>query len=132
MLSSVVYLPVWLAVRLIGRLRGKSIGTTELLARLIPAAAALTLFSAIFMVASTSPTAMITEGFYNWTTIFLFIATTAFAVLTLVNLGLMFPIWKSKAGRISKVYLSAVATALGIIIVFLAYWDLIGFKAWAY
>jgi len=132
MLSSLVYSLVWLAVRLLGRLKGKSIGTTELLARLIPAAAVLTLFGAILLMALSSPTRIIAEGLYSWTTIFLFIATIAFAVLTLVNLGLLFLIWKSKMGRISKVYLSVVATVMCVSTLFLFYWNLIGFKAWGY
>lgn len=130
--SCLVYSLVWLVVKLIGQFRGKSVGTKELLARLIPAAAVLTLFSAVFLTALSDPAQIIAEGLYSWTTIFFFIATIAFAFLTLVNLGLLFLIWKSKIGRISKVYLSVVATALCISTVYLAYWGLIGFKAWAY
>ena len=130
--SSIIYASIWLIVRLIGRLKGRIMGTTELLARLIPASAVLALVGAIVWIASGGAPHLVATGLYNAATIFLFIATIAFAVLTLMNLGMMVPLWKSKAGRISKVYLSMVATALCIMTVYLAYWDLVGFKAWAY
>jgi CubicO group peptidase (beta-lactamase class C family) len=131
--SSVVYALLWVVIKLIGRFKGKSIGVTELLARLIPAAAVLIMFSAVFLMALSDPAQIMIEGLYSWTTIVLFIATIAFAVLTLVNLGLLFLIWRHKMGRIcSRVYLTAVATALCIITGYMGYWDLIGFKAWAY
>ena len=130
--SFLVYALVWFVFKLIGRSRGKSVGTMELLARLIPAAAVLFLLSAVFLVASSDPASLVAKGLYNLTTIFLFITTIAFPVLALVNLGLLSPIWKGNAGRISKVYLSIVAIALCISTAYLVYWDFIGFKAWAY
>lgn len=133
MFSSMVYALFWLAVRLLGRFRGRSIGITELLARLIPAAAVLIMFCPIFITSLSNPTQIIAEGFYSWITVVIFIGTIAFAVLALVNLYLLFLIWRHKMGRIySRVYLTLVATTLCISTVYLAYWDLIGFKAWAY
>ncbi len=135
MLSGVVYALFWFAVKFIGRFRGKSIRTMELLARLIPATSVLIMFGAIALtfLSSPNPTQIITKGLYGWTTILLFIATIAFPVLALVNLGMLFLIWRHKMGGItSRVYFTVVATTLCISIIYLAYWDLIGFKAWAY
>ncbi len=133
MLSSVAYSLIWLTVRIIGRLKGKSIGITELLGRLIPAAATLTLFGAIFLTASGDPAEIIADGLYSWRTIFLFIATIALAGLALLNLGPVWLIWRHKRGGVgSRVYLTVAAIALCIITGYLAYWGLIGFKAWAY
>jgi CubicO group peptidase (beta-lactamase class C family) len=131
--SVVVYALLWLVFKLAGRFRGKSIGITELLARLIPAAAVLILFGAVFLMTLSNPARIMAEGLYGWTTVFLFIATIVFAVLTLINLGLLFLIWRHKVGRIcSRVYLTTVATALCIAVGYMAYWGLIGFRAWAY
>jgi ABC-type uncharacterized transport system permease subunit len=85
------------------------------------------------MVASSNPAHIMEAGLYDGTTIFIFWATIAFAVLSCVNLGMIFLIWRNNLGRISaRIYLTVVASALCIITVYMAYWDLIGFRAWAY
>ena len=130
--SNVVYTLVWLIIKIIGRLKGRPIKTAELLVRLNPATAVLLLFGAIFLTFSSDPTQAMATGLYDWKTIFLFIATIAFAVLTILNMVLLCILWRRDMKRISRIYLTAVAMALCIITGFMAYWDLIGFKTWSY
>jgi hypothetical protein len=104
----------------------------ELLVRLNPAAAVLILFGAIFITFSSDPAQAMATGLYDWKTILLFIATIVFAGLTLLNISMLYLIWRSKMGRISRIYFTVVATALYIITGFMGYWDLIGLKLWSY
>jgi len=132
-LSSIVYWAVWLMVRLIARFKGKPIGAVELLARLVPVAAVTILVGAVIWLAlGSDPAHLVETGLYNGATVFLFIATIVFPILAVVNLGIVYSFLRGKAGYISRIYLSIVATCLIIMAVFMAYWDLIGFKAWVY
>jgi hypothetical protein len=130
--SNVVYTLVWLIVKIIGRLKGRPIKTLELLVRLNPAVAVLVLFGAIFITFSGDPAQAMATGLYDWNTIFLYIATIAFAGLTILNIVLLCLLWRREMKRIRRIYLTAVAMALCIITGFMAYWDLIGLKTWAY
>jgi hypothetical protein len=104
----------------------------NLLARLVPASAVLILFSSVFFIASGDPTRALVNGLYSWETIFLFIATITFAVITPANLVLVFLTWKRKIGPINRICFSVMAAVLCLVTLYLTYWDLIGLKAWAY
>ena len=131
-LSVVLYTLIWLLCKIIGRFKGRPIKIATLLIRLIPAVAVLILFGAIFLTFSSDPGQAMATGLYDWMTITLYIATIAFAVLTTVNFGMLYLVWRSNTGRIGRIYLTTVATALCIITGFMAYWDLIGIKVWSY
>lgn len=132
-LSSIVYLPIWLIFRLIARIRGRPVGAMGLLARLVPAAAVMVLVGAVIWLASgPGPAQLVATGLYNAATIFLFIATIAFPVLALGNMGIVYFVLKGKTGTPVKIYLTVLGSCLVAMTVFMAYWGLIGFKAWAY
>ena len=132
-LSAVIYGMLWLIVTLAARPKARPIGMTELLARLAPASAVMALVGAVVWIALASgPAELVATGLSNAATIFLFIATIAFPVLTVANLGVVSYFLKGKAGLVSKVYFSVVATCLCVMTVFMSYWGLIGFRAWAY
>ncbi len=132
-LSSIVYLPIWLIFRLIARIRGRPVGVMGLLARLVPAAAVMVLVGAVIWLAlGPGPAQLVATGLYNAATIFLFIATIAFPVLALGNMGIVYLVLKGKTGTPVKIYLTVLGFCLAAMTVFMAYWDLIGFKAWAY
>jgi len=132
-LSSIVYLLIWLIVRLIARIKGRPVGVTELLARLVPASAVMALVVAVvWLVSGSGPAHLVATGLYNTATILLFIATIAFPVLALGNMAIVYLVLKGKTGTPVKVYLATLGTCLVAMTIFMAYWDLIGFKAWAY
>lgn len=132
-LSSMFYGIAWSMVRLIARFKGRPIGATELAAQLVPATAVMVLVGAVTSLAlGSGPAHLVETGLYNGATIFLFIATIVFPVLTVVNLGIVYSALRSKGGYMSRIYMSIVAICLITMTIFMAYWDLIGFKAWAY
>jgi hypothetical protein len=71
-------------------------------------------------------------GLYYWKSILLSITTVVYAGLTLANVVVLFLIWRGKMGVTSRIYLTTAAAALCVILGFMAYWDLIGMRLWAY
>jgi hypothetical protein len=97
--------------------------------RVVPLAAVLS-FSASFAVLNqTTITDMATA---NWMTVSYCVLTWVFAALSLAGLALARAAFGWKMNRAARVHSLLVSAACMGVCVYLAYWDMIGLRLWAY
>jgi hypothetical protein len=125
MLSSVLFALVWVPRKAFGRMRD----VPHLSVRVVPLAAVLSIAAAVAVISRTSITDMATV---NWMTVSYCVLTWLFAVLSLGALALARASFRWKMNRVARVHSLLVSVACMGICVYLAYWDMIGLRLWAY
>jgi hypothetical protein len=124
MLSSIAFAVIWLIRKLIGGMKG----VRHLAVRTVPLVAILSLVLIPFCFNALHGSAI---GTANVFTIGIFLATTAFAVLSLLGVVLALRVPKAEIHPGVRIHSLIVSLACCVVAVFFASWGLIGLRLWA-
>ena len=124
MLSSLPFALIWLARKLLGKMKG----VQHLAVRIVPLLAVLSLAIIPFCFNALHGTAI---GTANALTIGIYMATILFALLSLFGLFLALRVPKSEIHRGVRIHSLLVSLACCVVALFFASWGLIGLRLWA-
>jgi CubicO group peptidase (beta-lactamase class C family) len=124
MLSSLAFAAIWVVRKLIGRMRD----VRHLAVRAVPLLAVLSLVAIPFCFNALHGSAI---GTANVFTVGIFLATSAFAVLSLLGLVLALRVPKAEIHPAVRVHSLLVSLACCVVAAFFASWGLIGLRLWA-
>jgi CubicO group peptidase (beta-lactamase class C family) len=124
MLSSVLFALIWLALKLIGKMKG----VRHLAVRVMPLLAVLSLVAIPFCFNALHGSAI---GTANIFTIGIYMATILFALLSLLGLVLALRVPKAEIHRGVRIHSLLVSLACCVVTLFFASWGLIGLRLWA-
>jgi CubicO group peptidase (beta-lactamase class C family) len=124
MLSTVPFALIWLARKLIGKMKG----VQHLAVRVVPLLAVLSLVAIPFCFNALHGSAI---GTANVFTIGIYMATILFALLSLLGLVLALRVPKTEIQRGVRIHSLLVALACCVVALFFASWGLIGLRLWA-
>ncbi|HEY6419094.1 MAG TPA: serine hydrolase domain-containing protein, partial [Candidatus Binataceae bacterium] len=123
MLTSVVFAPIWIARKLLGRMRT----VTHLAVRVVP------LLAVVAFAASYSPLAYASAlelARPDWLTMTLFIGSCLFALLSVAGLILSVRSFRWPINRAARIHSILVSCACVGLTWYLAYWGFIGLRLW--
>jgi CubicO group peptidase (beta-lactamase class C family) len=124
MLSSVLFALIWLALKLIGKMKG----VQHFAVRVVPLLAVLSLVTIPFCFNALHGSAIGTANIFS---IGIYMATILFALLSLFGLVLALRVPKAEIHRGVRIHSLLVSLACCVVALFFASWGLIGLRLWA-
>ena len=124
MLSAVPFALIWLALKLIGKMKD----VQHLAVRVVPLLAVLSIVPIPFCFNALHGSAI---GTANIFTIGIYMATILFALLSLLGLVLALRVPKPEIHRAVRIHSLLVSLACCVVTLFFASWGLIGLRLWA-
>jgi hypothetical protein len=124
MLSTVPFALIWLALKLIGKMKE----VQHLAVRVVPLLAVLSLVAIPFCFNALHGSAI---GTFNFFTVGIYAATILFSLLSLLGLVLALRVPKAEIHRGVRIHSLLVSLACCVVLLFFASWDLIGLRLWA-